>query len=108
MRSGKLDRQITIQRSSETINDAGTPVFAWSTIATARAQLLQQSTSEFIENHGATDETVVIFKTRFLQALRNTDRIIFDGVAHNIREVKTLGRDRGMEIRTITINEGAT
>ena len=38
MRSGLLDREITLQSSATVISDNGTPVVTWATLATLRAQ----------------------------------------------------------------------
>ena len=101
MRSGKLDRVITVQRYTETVNEYGTPVFTWEDHATLRAQIVQQSTEEFIASGGG-DESTVIFRTRYLAGITNADRVRFGGIDHNIKEIKVIGRNRGMELRTVT------
>ncbi|WP_114966807.1 phage head closure protein [Alkalilacustris brevis] len=106
MRSGRLRHKITVQRATETVDAAGTPSFDWAELATLRAEVVQQSTEEFIRSQGASDERVVIFRTRFLAGVGNDDRIVWRGEAHNIREVAVLGHEHGLEIRTVT-HEGA-
>ena len=108
MRAGKLDRIIKIQRSSgTTINAAGTPTETWADLATMRAQLIQASTEEFLRGWGAAAEGVAIFKIRFLDGLKVHDRVIHEGVIHDIREIKELGRRHGLELRTVSIGEVA-
>lgn len=102
MRAGQLDRVITIQRSTSEIDEYGNPAATWSDIATIRAQLVQASTEEFIRGYGASDETAIIFRTRFLE-VGPADRIVFDGANHNIKELKEIGRRRGLEIRTVRL-----
>jgi SPP1 family predicted phage head-tail adaptor len=99
MKSGKLTHVLTIQRASNGVNDAGTPTTTWADLATLRAERVEQSTTEFIRNYGAADETVAVFRTRFVAGVTNADRISFDGDAFNIKQVVILGRNRGYEFR---------
>lgn len=104
MRAGQLDRVITIQRSTGGIDELGNPAgTVWSNIATIRAQLVQASTEEFIRGYGASGETAIIFRTRFLEGIGLADRIVFAGGNHNIKELKEIGRQRGLEIRTVRL-----
>ncbi|NTH50934.1 phage head closure protein [Agrobacterium rhizogenes] len=98
MRSGKLDRTITIQRYTSGVDDYGTPVMAWTDLANLRAQIVQASTDEFIRN-GAVDETVIIFRTRYLAGVTNADRISYGDGVLNLKEVKEIGRRQGLELR---------
>lgn len=107
MRAGKLDRTITIERDTATVDDYGTPTTTSAVVATARAQLLMQNTEEFIRGFGASDQAVVIFRTRWIAGLTNADRVIFEGRSHNVKEIKPLGRDRGLEIRTVAYSGAA-
>lgn len=99
MRAGKLDQQIAIQRFTNTVDDYGTPVETWTTLATVRAQIIQQSTEEFIRNFGASDETVTVFRVRWIDEITTADRVLFDGDSHNIKETKQIGRRAGLELR---------
>ncbi len=105
MRAGQLDTLISIARNVTTINDYGVPSETWSTFATARAQMIQAGTEEFIRAFGASDETVIVFRSRFIDGVKNSDRLICDGRAYNIRETKELGRRRGLEIRCVAFTE---
>jgi SPP1 family predicted phage head-tail adaptor len=98
MRAGKLDQTIVIQRGANTVNEFGTPVFVWEDVATLRAQLIEASTEEFLTN-GASEKTPAIFRTRYLAGITNADRIAFAGEMFNIREVKEIGRRKGLELR---------
>ncbi len=98
MRSGKLDRIITVQRASSAPNDAGTPVETWATVATLRAEVVELGTVEQI-THGAVDTTGIVFRTRFLAGITNADRIGFDGGTYGLKSVTVLGRNRALELR---------
>ena len=100
MRAGSLDRTVTIERGTHVVDAAGTPSFTWATVTTLRAERIQSSTDEFIQAQGANAETVMIFRTRFVAGVTTADRVLYEGGVFNIREVKELGRRRGLELRT--------
>jgi len=99
MRAGQLDREITIQRVATTIDDAGTPVEAWAEVATLRAQQVSTSTAEYIRNYGASDDTVIVFRTWWIEGITNADRVVYAGQNFNIKETKEIGRRNGIELR---------
>jgi SPP1 family predicted phage head-tail adaptor len=100
MRAGKLDRTITIERYTETLDEYGNPGGqSWSTLATLRAQIIEASTEEFQRAYGASSETAIIFRVRFMDGVTLADRVSYDGKAHNLVEVKEIGRRRGLELR---------
>lgn len=99
MRAGKLDQTITVQRFTNTVDDYGTPVETWTDLVTVRAQIIQQSTEEFIRGYGADDDAIVIFRTRWIADINTADRVSFDGAHWNIKELKPIGRRKGLDIR---------
>ena len=101
MRAGKLDREITVQRSAVAVNDFGVPVTTWTDVCAVRAQVIQQTTEEFIRGYGATDDAVVVFRTRWIDDLTAADRIAFEGENYNIKELKPIGRRKGVDIRAV-------
>lgn len=104
MKAGKLSRVVKIQRMTETLNDAGTPVEIWADLAKLRAEKVEQSTTEFIRNYGPGDEALAVFRTRFIPGVTNADRLVFAGQNFNIKEIVTLGRDRGYEFRCVRLS----
>lgn len=103
MRAGRLDRSVTLQRSTNSVDAAGTPVFTWTDIATVRAEIVQASTEEFIRAQGASDETITIFRIRYLDGITNADRVLYGAALHNIKEVKEIGRRKGLELRCLKV-----
>lgn len=99
MRTGKLVHVIKVQGFTSTVNEYRAPVMAWTDKATLRAQIVQQGTEEFIRTYGASDETVIVFRTRYVDGIVNADRVAFDGRHFNIREVTPIGRRKGLELR---------
>lgn len=99
MRAGKLDRSITIQSFSNTVSDDGTPVEAWIAFATVRAEVIQSGTDEFLAGYGESDRTVYVFRIRWLAGITSDHRVQYDGRNLNVRELKEIGRRKGLEIR---------
>lgn len=99
MKAGRLTEEIQIERFTNTVNDAGTPIQTWAHICTLRAEKVEQSTTEYIRNYGASDEDLVIFRARFFEGITNADRVIWNGGAFNIRQTVPMGRRKGMELR---------
>ncbi|MFG1282284.1 phage head closure protein [Xanthobacter autotrophicus] len=104
MRAGTLDRSITIQRATEARDDFGVVTTTWATIATLRAALVQANTTEYLQAAGLQGEAAVIFRTRFLDGLTVRDRVLYEGTAHDVKELKEIGRRKGLEIRTVARN----
>jgi len=107
MRSGKLDRVIDITRTTTTPNpdepwEPGTPVTT--TVATVRAQVIQQSTEEFMKSFGEAQETAIVFRIRWLDGVLLTDQIAYDGKSFDIVEIKEIGRRRGLDLRAKAVS----
>lgn len=105
MKSGKLIEVIQIQRATDGVNDYGTPVTAWATIATVRAERIDQTTEEFMRAFGASDEEAVIFRIRHLDGVSNADRVLWQGEPFNIRQVTPIGRRKGLDLRCVRFPE---
>lgn len=102
MRAGKLDRTIRIDRySAGTPDDFGTVTPGYAELATLRAQIVQASTEEFIQAYGASDETVIIFRTRWMDGVTLADRVYYEGGYFDVKEVREIGRRKGMDLRCI-------
>nr|WP_196107487.1 MULTISPECIES: phage head closure protein [unclassified Ochrobactrum] len=102
MRAGKLDRLITIQRATYVDDGMGNQTPAWAKLADLRAQIVQASTEEYIRAYGASDDTVIIFRTRYFPGVKNEDQIVYAGSEFDIKETKELGRKQGLEIRCVS------
>lgn len=103
MRAGKLDRTIAIERSTHVVDDYGNPQYTWTVLATMRAQVVEASTTEYIRNYGASSENVTVFRTRWLDGVTLADRVVADGVNFDIKDIKEIGRRRGLELRCVAL-----
>lgn len=102
MRAGKLTHVIEVTKIDQTeINDMGNPITKEVVLAKLRAEIVQQSTEEFIRDYGASDERIMIFRTRFIDGVTNSCRIKFRGRIFNIKETSEIGRREGLEIRCV-------
>lgn len=104
MKAGRLRHAISILRSDTAISEAGTPVTTWGHHAQLRAERVEQSTTEFIRNFGAADETVAVFRTHYFDDITTADQVDFGGALFNIKEIVTIGWNRGLEIRCTRIS----
>jgi SPP1 family predicted phage head-tail adaptor len=104
MRAGKLDRMIRIESyNAGSVDDYGTPAPSWTKLADLRAQVIEASTEEFIRAYGASEETAIIFRTRYLDGVTDACRVSYDGGYFNIKETKEIRRRRGLELRCVRL-----
>ena len=99
MRAGDLTETITIERASTALDANRAPVETWTLLATVRAGIVTASTEEFMRGRGASSETSIVFRLRFMDDLSLADRVIYCGDAYNIKDTRELGRARGLDIR---------
>jgi SPP1 family predicted phage head-tail adaptor len=99
MRAGKMDRTVTIESLTDALDEFGNPIPAWTPLSTVRAQIVQASTDQFIRDYGASAETVIVFRIRWLDGVTADCRIQYNNNPHDIIELKEIGRRRGLEIR---------
>jgi len=101
MRAGKLDKTITIQRFTSTVDEYGTPVETWADLATVRAQIIQATTEEFIKGWGASTEAATVFRIRHMDGITPADRVTYQGRAYDLKEIKEFGRREGLDLRCV-------
>lgn len=107
MRAGQLDRLIRIDHySTDAVDDFGTPTPAWTLIADGvPAQIVQASTQEFLRG-GASEETAIIFRIRWMAGVTLSDRVTYEGQVFNIKETKEIGRRKGLDLRCVRLTGG--
>lgn len=104
MRASRLTEEIHIDRFTSEINEYGTPVHAWARLCTLRAERVEQSTTEYLRNRGASDEDVAVLRARFFDGVTNADRVTWNGNAYNISQIVPIGRRQGMELRCTRVD----
>lgn len=99
MNIGKLDRRISIERQTETVKPSGGVVKSWTPIASVWAETLQQTATEFFTGYGEAETGSMIFRIRFVAEITTADRVTYNGIAYNLKEIKELGRRDALELR---------
>ncbi|WP_332712617.1 phage head closure protein [Pelagibacterium mangrovi] len=99
MRAGKLTHTITIQRFTSTVDEYGTVVEDWTTLATVKTEIIQASTTEFLRSFGTSEEPAIIFRIRHKRGITLADRVMHGGNVLDIKEIRELGRRAGLELR---------
>lgn len=97
MQSARLDRKITLQQSITTQDTYGEPDVTWSDYADVWAEVRTQSGRE-IFSAGKVAEVDAIFKIRYISSLDETWRIVYGSRNYDIKSIKELGRQDGLEI----------
>lgn len=97
MQSGKLDRVVTLQTRSATPDGYGQPVESWGTLADVWAEVREERGREFFAGGTASEEKRT-FYIRWIGGLTSKDRVLYNGVAHDIRSIREIGRQDGLEI----------
>ncbi|WP_314945908.1 phage head closure protein [Bradyrhizobium cosmicum] len=98
MRAGNLDRIIEIQRRTTGLDLHGTPVEAWTTFATMRAQLLKNATDDREDARGHTTDATRTFRMYYLASLSLNDRLLYEAQQYEIISIIEIGRRVGMDV----------
>lgn len=104
MRSGKLDRLITLQTFTTTQNDYGELVEAWATLASVWAERVPLSGREAFVADQIAALSLVKFRIRYRSDVNTKSRILDAGEYYNIRSVGLIGRNEGLELIAEAIN----
>ena len=109
MRAGKLDRKITLQRFTSTLDDYNEPVLTWATLATRSASFEPLSDGERFragETAANASARFVIRWSSAVSTLNPKDRLQYEGETWQILHVKEIGRREGIEITAGTRADG--
>lgn len=99
MRAGKLDKIIRIKTVTYTDTPDGGQIPVTTYRENLRAQLIEESTEEFMRAAGTSTERVRIFRTRYLDGVTLVDRVEYLGLEYDLKQIKEIGRRRGLELR---------
>ena len=98
MRSGRLDRRITLQRKTVVENSYGEPIETWMDLATVWAEHLPAGG---VERYAATQmvaEADTRWRIRYRAYLTPIDRLSYAGRTYEVTGVVEIGRREGLEI----------
>ena len=99
IRSGRLDKRITIQRKTTTPNDYGELIETWVDLVTVWAIYLPARGSERFAAQQQIAEIDTVFRIRYRQGVTAMDRIVYNGRTYDIKAVVDMcGRKDGIEL----------
>jgi len=101
--AGNMDHRITLERFTTTVDAYNEPIKAWGAFAVRWASYEPLSDGERLRSGETSAQTSARFVIRWssdVASLNPKDRLIFNGVVHDIQHVKDIGRREGIEITT--------
>ena len=98
MRSGKLDRSITIETATLTKNSIGEKTKSWSTFKTVWAQVTPMLGKETLADAQLRAPVMTKFRIRYLAGLKHTMRILHNGEYYDIQSIIESDRNEQIEI----------
>lgn len=100
MNAGQMDRQVTIQTYTTTLDDWNHPTKAWADLATVWASKVDKRETEQNELHQLVAITRTVWTIRYRNDIDTTARIVYNSKYYDIRGIKELGRREGLQITT--------
>lgn len=104
MRAGDLDRRVSLQRATVTLDSFGGEQSTWTTLATVSAQHLPVSDGERVRAAQTGAALTDRFRIRWGSGwsdLNSKDQLIFEGRYYQVTGVKPIGRRLGLEVTAI-------
>lgn len=98
MRSGNLDRRITIQRKNSIQNQYGEPIETWIDVATVWAEKRDLRGTERYAAQQDIAEVDTRFRLWYRRGFSAMDRILCEGRTYEIVQVIELGRREGLDV----------
>ncbi len=99
MRSGRLDRIITLQRAITTQDSYGEEIKTWTDIADVWAERQQLRGEERWQAQQTVAKIEAIYRIRWKAGLTPIDRLIDDGRIYDIQACSEIGRREGLELQ---------
>ena len=102
MRSGPLDRVLTLQKKTPTQDTYGEEIYTWTEVAKIWGQRKDLRGSEFYTAQQLESKITATFRTRFRSDITpGENRIVYDDVVYDIQAVIELGRREALELMVI-------
>jgi SPP1 family predicted phage head-tail adaptor len=103
MQAGNLDRRITIQQNTPSVDSYGDEVESWADFKTVWANVKRKSGKETVRSDQTVADASTMFKIRYLSGLHERMRISYNSAIYYIDSIVEFGRQDSMEI-TATVN----
>jgi SPP1 family predicted phage head-tail adaptor len=101
MRAGRLNKRISIERITETKNDFGEFVYAWSELAKRSAGIEPLNGKEYFSSVGENSGVTTRIRIRYdsvTATITNADRVNHGGTIYNIVSPPINPQERGAEL----------
>lgn len=98
MNSGRLDRQITIERNAGTRDAYGQVSESWGTYKTLWAQKIEAKGTEAQIDAQQQGERPVTFRVRYRDDLLTSDRLVYNSDSYDILNFVEIGRRHMLDI----------
>lgn len=105
MRAGRMNRKITIQQPTETLDSYNQPVASWSTYKTVWAEYLPKRGREYFAADQTVAEADAVFRIRYDSGVTRKMRISFGGDYYDISGISEIGYKEGLEIAAQAVVE---
>lgn len=99
MQAGTLDRRITIQALTVTLDDLGGIVETWGDVATVWARFLPGAGREAYNAAAVHATAEARFRLRWRSDVTTVHRVSYDGKSWDILAVDEIGRREGLELK---------
>lgn len=96
MRAGKLDRSVTLQVVTRTVDASGGPTESWATLASVRAQRLPRAGSEAFSADQLSSVADVLYRIRWRSDVGTANNRLVDTDTYDIVAMDEEGRRRGL------------
>ena len=100
MNIGKLDRYITLQSVSTSVDAYGQPVELFSTLANVWAKIEYKSEVEKFENEQLRAVSSIDFTIRYRTDVTQQMRISYNSETYQIIGISEIGRGEGLKLKT--------
>lgn len=102
--AGDLDRRMTIQRATTTLNEFNEPIETWGDLATVWAKRRDASATESYRAQEVGAQITARFTIRWSSVVASVnprDRLSYDGRLYNITAMRDIGRNQWREIDAV-------
>lgn len=86
-RVGELDQRVTIQRLTLASDGQGGSTESWADVVTVWAHVRPRSGREVVQFDRVNGEHAYLFVIRYRSGIRESDRLVWQGVNYNIRSI---------------------
>lgn len=100
MNIGRLDRYITLQSVSTSVDSYGQPIESFSTLANVWAKIEYASEVEKFENEQLKAVSSINFTIRYRTDVTEQMQISYDSNTYEITGIAEIGRGEGLKLKT--------